>query len=113
MRQALLERHFPDKDLRSQPMDGILTSRASGFICVEGEQYPAFRPNRFDDEPFLFFTHRAAHEGNHILSAALKELEDREEAFDHNEAFSGMLSGTGQVKEHEGLAEPGRELVLL
>jgi hypothetical protein len=94
MRQALLERHFPDKDLGSQPVDGILTSLAASFIIIEGEQYPAFWPNCLDNEPLLLFTHGAAHQGYDIPSAALPHLEYREESFHYDEAFSGMLPRT-------------------
>ena len=83
MRQVLLERHFPDKDLRSQPVDRILTSLASRLIAVEGEQHPAFGTDGCDNEPFLLLTHRAAHERDNVLSAALPELEDREESLDN------------------------------
>src|SRR5689334_15448261 len=105
MRQALLERHFSDKDLRSQPVGGILTSRASSLIVVEGEQDPTLGTHGLDNQPLLLFTHRAAHEGHDIPSAALPEFKYREESFDHNEAFNGMLLGTVQVKEHEGFMQ--------
>src|SRR5262245_34445367 len=113
MRQALLERHFSDKDLGAESIAGIFTALAAGCIVVERKQHPTFRPNSLDNESLLFGTHGAAHNGNHILSAALVEFENREEPFDHNEAFSGMLSGAVEVKEHVAFLEPRRELVFL
>ena len=38
-RQALLERHFPYKDLGAEAIPGILTALASRLIVVEGKEY--------------------------------------------------------------------------
>jgi len=88
-----LERHFPNKDLGSQPVDRIFTAPASCLIVVERKEHSTFRPNSLDNESLLLGTHRAAHEGNHILSTALVEFEYREVSFHHNEAFSSVFPG--------------------
>src|SRR2546426_888958 len=59
-RQALLERHFPDKDLGTEPAECISTSLASCRIIVQGEQHLAFGTDSLDNQPFLLRAHRAA-----------------------------------------------------
>ena len=109
----MLERHLSDKDLGAKTLHGILTATTSRVIIVERNKYSPFWSNRLNDEAFLLRAHGAAHERNHILSPALPELEDREESFYHNEAFSGMLPSSVQIKEQIGFPQARGEQVFL
>src|SRR2546425_4001701 len=107
-----LQHHLPDKHLGDESAMGIGTPLASRLIGVQGEQDTALGTHGCDNQPFLLLTHGAAHECYHILSAALPELEDREESLDDNEAFARVLHGAVQIEEHQALPEVWRELVL-
>src|SRR6266566_6160071 len=110
--KAALQPSLTDKHFGDQALEGVGTPFSACLIVIQGEQNPALGTRGLDNQALLLLTHGASHQGNHILSAALPQIKEGEEPFDHNQAFAGVLPSTVEIEEHQGLPEVGREFVL-